>query len=247
MTLTKVAMIGITALALALGACSAARADLVLNGGFEMTTNGNGQLGLNTNATDWTTSGYNFLFASGTADTTGSNGQGGNVKLWGPGTGSANGLPASSPAAGNFVAADGDFGQGAITQTINGLTAGNTYQLGFYWAGAQQTVATGASADQWQVSLGSQTQSTAVVNNASEGFTGWMFQTMTFTATGPSEVLSFLAVSTPAGVPPFVLLDGVSLNPTSVPEPGSMLLLGAGLLAAGVVHRLRRRARSARV
>ena len=67
----------------------------VVNGSFETTTNGTGQLGYNTNATGWTNvvnggvDGYNFLFAPGTADTTGATGVDGNIKLWGPGDGSA--------------------------------------------------------------------------------------------------------------------------------------------------------------
>jgi hypothetical protein len=74
--------------------------NLVLNGSFENSTGG-GQLGYNTTATGWATSGYNFLFASGSADTTGEVGTYGALKLYGPGDGSANGLPASSPDGGN--------------------------------------------------------------------------------------------------------------------------------------------------
>ncbi len=229
--LNKAAVAGLSAMLLLTFAISAQAANLVTNGSFESTTNGNGQMGFNTDATDWTTTGYNFIFAPGTADTTGATGQFGNLQLWGPGNGSNNGLPATSPDGGNFVAADGAFDVGAITQTINGLTAGNTYTVGFWWAGAQQSGFDGDTTEQWQVSLGSQTQSTAVVNNVSHGFTGWMFQTFNFTADSSSDVLSFLAVGTPDGVPPFVLLDGVSLNAnTSTPEPGTCLLVMGGLL-----------------
>jgi hypothetical protein len=110
-----------------------ARANLVTNGGFESTTNGAGQLGYNTNATGWTTSGYNFLFTSGSADTTGADGRFGNLQIWGPGNGSNNGLPATSPDGGNYVAADGAYEVGAISQTINGLVAGGSYNVSFYW------------------------------------------------------------------------------------------------------------------
>ena len=72
-------------------------------------------------------------------------------------------------------------------------TAVDHYQVGFWWAGAQATIRTGATADQLDVRLGSQTQDTAVVNVASEGFTGWICKTFNFTATGASEELSFLA------------------------------------------------------
>ncbi len=240
----KLSVFGMSALALALGMSGAAHAgSLVTNGGFETTTNGGGQLGYNTDATGWSTSGYNFLFPSGTADNgTGVSGQYGNLQLWGPGNGSANGLPASSPDGGNYVAADGAYSVGPISQTISGLTVGSQYAVSFYWAGAQQYGFTSPTQEQWNVSLGSDTQSTAIVNNVNHGFTGWMGQTFTYTATSTSEVLSFLAYGTPSGVPPFALLDGVTMN--AVPEPSAMVLMGIGAAGFGIAA-LRRRAKSA--
>ena len=228
----KKAMQLIAVLGLVAGVSSAVRADLVTNGGFETLTSGPGQLGYNTNATGWTTSGYNFVFASGTADTTGSNG----LTLWGLHNGSANGLTASSPSGGNFVAADGAYGVGAISQTINGLTIGQSYTVGFDWAGAQQYGYNSPTTEQWTVGFGSQTQSTVVLNNLNHGFTGWQHQTFAFTADGPSDVLSFLAVGTPSGEPPFSMLDGVTVTPTT-PEGSSLALLVMGLGSIGFVAR----------
>src|SRR5580692_11197570 len=132
-----------------------AKADLVTNGSFENNA-GTGQLNDTTTAVGWTSApsggvaGYNFLFGPGTADTTGASGtQYGNLKLWGPNGGSANGLPASSPDGGYFVAADSDFESATISQTINGLTVGRQYTVGFWWAGAQQSGFIGISTDQW--------------------------------------------------------------------------------------------------
>jgi hypothetical protein len=237
-TRRQTAVLGILALAFLTLAMAAQASNLVVNGDFETTTNGpNFQFDNNTVATGWTSNGYNFIFASGAADTVGATGQFGNLQLWGPGNGSNNGLPATSPTGGNFVAADGAFEVSPIQQTINGLTPGNSYTVDFWWAGAQQSGFTGATTEQWQVSLGGQTQSTVVLNNVSHGFTGWQSQSFTYTATSSSEVLSFLAVGTPAGVPPFVLLDGVSLNAnSSVPEPGTLTLLFGGLMGGlGVI------------
>lgn len=246
----KTATIVIPALALTLGAAGGAQAaNLVVNGDFESTTGVNKQFDKLTTVTGWTSDNanhdaYNFIYASGVADTTGATGQYGNVQLWGPNNGSMNGLPATSPTGGNFVAADGGFQVGAISQTIGGLTIGDTYAVSFWWAGAQQKGFDGATQEQWHVSFGSQTQSTALVNNADHGFTGWMHETFNFKANNTSEVLSFLAYGTPSGVPPFVLLDGVEVN--AVPEPTSLLMMGGGMLGLGVVG-LRRRGKSAAV
>jgi len=93
------------------------------------------------------------------------------------------------------------------------------------------------------VSLGSDQQSTVVLSNSDHGFTGWRQESMTFTAQNTSEVLSFLAVGTPNGVPPFSLLDGVTMDAASgVPEPGTCMLLLCGLLGGIGVRRSRRRA-----
>jgi hypothetical protein len=243
----KSLVIGISSMVLTLAATAGVHAaSLVTNGGFESTTNGPAQFDSLTQATDWTSTGYNFIFAAGTADTIGDSSEFGtnDVQLWGPNNGSNNGLPAASPAGGNFVASDGDFQQGPIFQTINGLTAGNTYSVGFYWGAAQQAGFTGPSTEQWQVSLGAQTLSTSVIAIASEGFSGWMYQTFNFTADNTSDVLSFFANGTPVGVPTFALLDGVTLS--SVPLPTTLSLGFFAMLGLWAV-RVRKAAKTATV
>ena len=87
--------------------------------------------------------------------------------------------------------------------------------------------------------LGSDFQNTPTVTVPNHGFSGWMQQTFTFTATSTTEVLSFLAVGdTP--VPPFLLLDGVTVDEYT-PEPGSVYLMLSGLTLLGGVTRFRQK------
>ena len=211
--------------------------DLVQNGDFEMTTAGGGQLGYNTDATDWTTTGYNFLFPSGSADTTGVIGSDGNLQLWGPNNGSANGLPASSPDGGNFVAMDGDYETAPITQTISGLTAGQTYVVSFDYGYAQQAGFLGDTNQNITVCLGTSCATTPTLTNPSQGFTGWFTASYDLTADGTSDVLSFLAFGS-VPVPPFALVDSVSLN--AVPEPSTWAMMGLGFGGLGFAAYRRR-------
>jgi hypothetical protein len=205
--------------------------------------------------TGWTTAGYNFVFLPNTVDTIGATGQYNTtatsstpgLMLWGPGNGSNNNPVTgptikTSPTGGNYIAADGAYEVSAITQTIAGLTAGASYAVSFAWAGAQQYNFSGPTTDNWTVSLGTvgtsnPSQTTSTVGLPTEGFSGWMNQTMTFVATSSSEVLSFLATGTPTGQPPFALLASVSM--TKVPEPASMALMLTAL--AGLICVVRRR------
>ena len=218
---------------------------VIINGGFEAlspSVTGSTEFGARYAGqvvTGWTTAGYNYVFTPGTADTSGAvNEYNQHLKLWGPGTGSSNGLTASSPAGGNFLGADGPYFPGPIQQTVTGLDVGSVATISFYWAGAQQYGYDGSTTEAWQVSLGNETHMTPVLQSASHGFTGWRQQTLSFVVTSATEVLSFLAIGTPAGVPPFALLDGVSIS--EVPEPGSLMLLGAGLGVAVLMSYRRR-------
>ena len=162
-----------------------------------------------------------------------------NAVAWNGGIGLA-GTIANSPDGGNYVALDGAAQyRSAIMQTVSHLTVGDTYDVTFFQAAAQQKGSTGATVEQFAVSLGASTLNSAVMNDAAGGFVPWETQTLAFVATSSSEVLSFLALGTPNGEPPVVLLDGVSL---SVPEPGTIAMFGAGLL--GLLVARKRLARS---
>ncbi len=221
---------------------------------------------------DWVTSGYNFVYAPytptgsttalSTADSgTTANGANsgapnqapgqyntsagfGDTYLWGANNGGINTIPATDPEGNSFLAADGAFEVSAITQTINNLTVGQAYAVQFYWAAAQQQGFSMATTEQWKVSLGSETHSTSVFNLPAKGFSGWMAQTLDFTANSTSEALSFLAAGTPNGQPPFLLLGTVTMD--TVPEPSVWLfcfVFGTLCVLAGVIRR--RRAASA--
>ena len=216
---------------------------LVTNGDFAISTNQTNsscQLNYNCTSSGWSSpGGYNFIFLPDTATSTGATGQYNFLSLWGAGNGGMNTWDGNAPdASSNFIAADGAFLVQPIQQTITGLTVGDHYALTFDWAGAQQSGYQGATSEEWLVSLGSQTQSTGVKQNAAEGFTGWMSEEFIYTATSTSEVLSFLAVGTPDGQPPFSLLTDVSLM--DVPEPGSVAMVAAGALGLLALRRRKR-------
>ena len=245
--------------ALALAGAAQAAPNLVTNGGFETVTGGPGrshEFGASykygQTVAGWTSadaSAFNLIFYGANetvdADTRFSPANGGEPGqyLW---------SSPASPTGGKFVALDGDTGQtnpigavdgtynGRLEQTINGLTVGAKYSVQFDFARAQYKDRTGDTSDNLFVTFGTDTQSTGSASNPSQGFTGWFHQNYTFTATSVSQVLSFLAVGTPTGLPPVVLLDGVSVTENTVPEPAMLGLMGLGL-AGFAAARLRRR------
>jgi len=216
-----------------------ASTNLVSNGDFEITSAGTGLLNYNTVVSGWTNSNgtgwkgsqkaYNFVFGAGTADTTGVNTWDNHFKLWGPVT--------NSPTGGNIIASDAryDYYTAPFFQTVSGLTAGTDYTLSFDWAQGQVSGYTGATTSGWNVTFGSNTATTGTPSLASHSFSGWNHFTQIFTATSNSQRLSFLATGGPNGLPPFALLDGVSLTavvpvPASVPVPAALPLMASGLI-----------------
>ncbi len=198
--------------------------NLVTNGSFETTTlTGKGTFA--GNVAGWGGgSRLTYLDYPGTAD------NGSYLSVYGP-------FPRVSPDGGKFVEADGDPNySSAITQTINGLTIGTRYNVSFDQAAGQQAGFRGPTTERWQVLLGS-TQLSSQYSLPQSGVGPWQRQVLIFTATAASEVLSFLAVGTPNGAPPVSFLDGVSL--TTVPEPASLALLGAGLVGFGIARQRR--------
>jgi hypothetical protein len=234
-------------LAAAVAACTVATAqaapNLVMNGNFAQSSyTSNSEFGAaygGQGVTGWTgNNGFNLYFFNSTATTVSAASQYPSQPqdLWGTST-----FGGTSPTGDNFVGLDGDQSAGIqseISQMVGGLTAGDQYTLDFTWAATQVQSRTGATTESLVASLGAQSFSTPVVNNPSQGFTGWFNQSFTFTASAASEVLSFFSVGTPQGLPPMAALTDVSLT-QNVPEPASLALLGAGLGALGLLARRR--------
>ncbi len=197
--------------------------------------------------TGWTGTGFTLYFIAGTQATTPA------VTEFGDNQNYLRSNVTLSPDGGNFVAMDGDdlsgtggtgsVPGGTVSQTINGLTVGGQYNVSFDWAGAQLQNRTGQTTERVGVQFGRAVQSTITVQNVSGGFTGWLQQSFRFTATAASQLLTFISYGTPAGLPPLILLDGVSVRavvPTAVPEPASLTAMVAGLVGLGVLARHRR-------
>jgi len=250
-TLIRRGCVALAAVALTATAGIAHAANLASNGSFETWSGGTNSSEFGTRfpsqtLAGWSTSAYAFVFTPSDPNATSEFGAD-DVALWGPGNGGITPpVLGPSPDGGNFVAIDGSFTNNSslLSQTINGLVAGQQTTVSFWWAAAQQGPAPGQGGfsgdtdEQFVVSLGGQTQSTAVINLPSHSFSGWQQVSMTFTPTSTSEVLSFLAVGHPdSSEPPMALLDGISVSQT--PEPTSLALLATGLFSVGGVARMR--------
>jgi len=230
----------VAAAVLGLGGVAQA-APAVANAGFESSSySASSQFGANSfgqGVTGWTGTGYELYFVGGTQTTVSAANQYNDPKTY------LRPNVTTSPNGGNFVALDGDISLqsgSTISQTINGLTPGLQYDVGFDWAASELINRTGATTERLAVDFGSDAQTTATVSVPSGGFSGWMQQSFRFTASSASEVLTFLSFGTPSGSPPVALLDGVSVT-QAVPEPASWATLVLGLAVLGGTLRTLRR------
>jgi len=171
-----------------------------LFGQFGNDTSANASLASNSNLTltNWSTNGYNFVYAPNTADS-GSKAAGasnasaqeapgqftvtvngtnyGSTYLWGTNNSGAGTQPGggtgtidAAPGGGNFIALDGVFEVYPVSQRITGLTVGQSYILTFYYAGAQQESFTGNTTENLTVNFGGTFHQ--IGNYTSGNFTG---------------------------------------------------------------------------
>jgi hypothetical protein len=261
---------------------------LIQNGDFEATggVGGYGQVipsnGTNktpaysVNLPDWTSpvtstnAGAPFVFVANpaTLDTTGfpDSWDNGFRTLWGTNNGGNYAITAPPDAATSVLSMDGAYNSSPIYQVLSGLVVGDQYSLTLDWAATQWHENNGPTTDSVTVVLGNQAFTTPVYSLPSEGFSGWMVMTDTFTYSGGTDTVAYggaggqtyttlantltiLTTGAPTGVPPGVLISGVSLigpdTPSSVPEPASWAMMLFGVAAVGVAALRRRRAAAA--
>ncbi len=147
--------------------------------------------------------------------------------IWRVGYSDADGSITTAGDAMQFVTmGGGEFASGLAswTTTVTGLNAGTVYVLGFMMASegtnAQQsltaTLSNGATA----------TGNFTAPPSSGNYWRDWVPRSMQFTATGTSATLVFSA-----NTQQDIGLDNVSVSPLALPEPGTLGLLGLGLLA----------------
>lgn len=185
---------------------ASARADFIVNGGFEQpVTTGLGQL---VTAGDPAITGWTVV--SGSVDVV-------NKSFF-------------DPFAGNQSLDLDGVGAGAIEQSF-ATAAGNSYVLSFEYANNPFGVTSPATALVSLFGTGATpllSQSISHSGSSAAAMNYTLF-TAAFTADSATTRLRFASIDAAASVNGIVL-DAVSVNPAAVPEPGSLVLLGSGLL-----------------
>ena len=184
--------------------------------------------------TGWSTSGYNFVFTPGTADTTGAVGQDGKLYLSVRETVAATASPPVRQAETSWLltvvfTSAPSHKPLAVSRPANTLMCRSTMP---------QHSSMGLTAPpQSNSKLASEARRTQrqVLSIASHGFSGWQHETLTFKATSSSEVLSFLGERSPC--PTAVCAPKMESRCPPSPSRPWVLLFARRLLQLGC-HRL---------
>jgi choice-of-anchor C domain-containing protein len=170
--------------------------------------------------------GFNFVTPPSTFITVGN---GGTIGPWTVGGDSVDWIGGYwQPAEGNGSIDMSGNAAGSLSTTLS-TVAGQSYMLSFYLAG---NPAGGNAVKSLEVQVGSLNQTFHFdTTGHSEGSMGWVLETVSFTA-GGTDILTFTSLDNNAYG---AALDGVTVS--SVPEPGSMLFLGSGVIGLAVILR----------
>jgi PEP-CTERM motif len=197
-----------------LGICAlavSAQASLIINPSFEIPSLGAGNYSYNTSGATWVFANHSGEAATGSP--------------W------FSGSPPDGTQAAFLQNLVGDAaGSDSISQSL-GLSIGTLYQFT-----VSAALRPGYNADPFTVFLDSNNLGTFTPLST----TFATFTTAPVTATSATMTLSFVA----AGASPndiTSVIDNVGVLTPAIPEPGSFVLLGAGLLALGSMFKLKRR------
>lgn len=139
---------------------------------------------------------------------------------------------------------------GSLSQTITGLSSGQTYAVTFYLAGNPDSGPTDKTLDV-MASVDSQSYTFLNATSHSRSDMGWTIETFSFVANDTSATLTFASTVTTGGGNGFPAafgpaIDNVSISPSSgggreTPLPAALPLFASGLGAIGVLGWRRRR------